>query len=168
MDNYIIIKKGDSDLETTINLGKIINKRIITKNGAVFGKVKQIRINANSYKIEGILAKRSLFKKDHYIGFSYINKITQHSIILNIDPSVLLRGRKVIDFNGKFVGRVKKVIRKGNTNDIKEIIVESFLYNDVNIDYSKINHMGKSIILIKGYNAEKKRIWSRPDKRDNI
>lgn len=155
------ITKKEGEMKETLDLKKSLNVRVISHKGLVLGKVLQIRFHPIKRVLEGILVSRGFFKKPLYIGSSYINKISHESIILDIEPSILLRGRIVIDSKGKKLGKVKQVIRKNHSNDIKELRVGSLFRKDFIINLSNVKLLGESIILNPNYHVKRKYFWQK-------
>ena len=150
-----IIEK-EAPLEHTLNLKDLIGIRVISKRGKVVGKVSQFRLNANNMEIEGILVSRGIFKKPFYVGKSYLKQISNDAIILNIEPANLLKGIKVVTSDGKILGKVKEVIRKGDTNIVEGIVVSSLFKKRKTIKASFIERLGQSIILKPNYHVAEK------------
>jgi len=155
-----VIKKEDL-LDKTINLKKIIGKQVLSKGGKIIGIISQVRINPNNLVLQGILINQGLFARPLYIGKSYFSKLSHDAVILNIEVSVLLKGKRVINSEGKSIGIVKGIDRRGNSNDVKGLIVKSFFSKRFTISPSAIKLIGKSIILNPKYNAPKKYFWQR-------
>lgn len=107
MENLL---EKDKSLNETINVRKFIGAKVLSKEGYIFGRIIQIRIDTKNAGIEGIVVKRPWFKGLIYIGRTYFEKISSESIILNIQPSVLLKGKKVVNAEGKVLGRVREVV----------------------------------------------------------
>ncbi len=154
------IIKNDAEFIKTINIKKILYKRVLANTGLVIGRVFQLRFDTSKKTLEGIVVKRFL-SKPIYLGTSYISKLTSEGIILNIEPSIFLKNRKIIDYEGKTLGKVLKVNRKGNRNDISSLILSSFMRKNLEIPFSAIQKLGKNIILKKDYNVQQKYIWQR-------
>ncbi|MBS3094380.1 PRC-barrel domain-containing protein [Candidatus Pacearchaeota archaeon] len=159
-DHHRITKKENS-LDNTLNLGNSLNVKVISENGFIVGKASQIRIHPTKMCIEGILVSRGIFKKPLYIGVSYIKRLSHESFILKINPSTLLKGKNVVDTNGKILGKVKKIVRKEHANDIKELVVKSLLRKEIIIAISNIKSIGENILLNSNYHAKQKHIWKK-------
>ena len=153
------ILKTERSLEKTINLKKLIGKRVISKGGKIIGRILEIRISPISLNIEGILVRRNIHKKSMYIGRSYFSRLSQEAVILNIEVSVLIKDKQVIDSKGKIIGKVKEVVRKGTRNDIKGVYVRSLFRRKFFIPESKIAYVNQSVVLKPKYNATKKYFW---------
>ena len=152
--------RNTSAFNETIDIKKILGTRVLTDKGFVFGSVKEIRINPKTKVFEGIVVKRTGFGDKVYFDRTYLDKISHHAVVLNIEPSILLKGQRVISHHGESIGRIKEIIRVGKRNDIKEIIVSSLLRGRFSVKPAHIHSSGKNIILNNGYNAPKKRIWN--------
>ncbi|NOZ81401.1 MAG: hypothetical protein GXP63_07060 [DPANN group archaeon] len=142
----------------TFNLKKLLGVRVIASNGLIVGKVSQLRVDPKTAKLEGIMVRHGLFRRI-YIDTTYFQKINPASIILAIEPCVLLKGRKVITAEGEVVGTVRAVERKELTNDIKEVVVKPFLKKSFVIPVASIRSFGASLILRPSYHVEKKKLW---------
>lgn len=147
--------------EQTINLRKIIGSKVLTERGVPIGRVIQLRIAPNMKNIEGVLVKRGFFGSSVFFGASYLDKLTPEGVILNIEPVILLKGRKVVTYDGEVIGSIREIVRFGGTNDIKALVVHSFLRGTFNIPVAEIKSLGKSIILKNTYDAPKKSLWRR-------
>jgi len=155
------ILKSERALEKTVNLKKLIGKRVLSKGGKIVGKIFEIRINPNNLGLEGILVKGNVIGKIMYIGKSYFSSLSHEAVILNIEVSVLIKDKQVIDSKGKKIGRVKEVLRKGTRNDLKGLFVKSLFSKKFFIPASAIGHVGKSVVLRSNYNARKKYFWQK-------
>lgn len=153
----------DSELafEETFDLSDLISTKIISKDGKMIGKVSKVLLNPKKLSLEGILIRQGVFKKPIYIGISYFDRLSKDSIILKISPSVLLKRKKVLDSEGKVIGKVKSIERKGNSNEISELIISSPLKKKFPIKMSNIKFIGKTIILKSNYNVPKKYFWQK-------
>ena len=144
----------------TIDLRKIIGVRVISENGHTIGRVVQARINPDTKSFEGIVVRRGFFRKI-YIGKNYFDTLSPEGTILVIEPSILLKGERVIAYDGEVIGKVKDVTRAGQTNMIKSITVHSFLRGTFSISADYIKSIAKNILLKDNYNAPKKSLWRR-------
>jgi len=151
----------EENLEDTLSLNLLNGTRVISKNGLVIGKVSEVLVDPKKLEFEGILISRGLSEEGIYIGKSYIENLSPEGISLKIDPSPLLKGRRVINTDGKKIGTVKEVARRGDTNSIQSITISSFFKKDVTISPNDIEEIGKTIIVKKSYNGAKKHFWQK-------
>ena len=153
------ILKNERSLDKTVNLKKLIGKRVLSKGGKIIGKILEIRVSPINLDIEGILVRGNIIKKSMYIGRSYFSRLSPEAVILNIEVSVLIKNKQVIDSKGRIIGRVKEVVRKGTRNDFKGVYVRSLFSRKFFIPESEIEYVNKSVVLKPKYHATKKYFW---------
>jgi len=133
------------DLES--GLKKIIGKKVLTKDGSILGKVKEIISKQD--KIEGIIVKT---KRKIYIDLSYIEDLYSDSVMLKINPVEKLISMQVFDKDGVKIGKVKTVERTSTTNVLKAIYVKKNILSKIRkIPASEIDVDSKNVILNKTY-----------------
>ncbi len=148
-----IIQK-DKKFADTLSVAKIIGKRVISPSGFIVGKVLEVRIDNKKYSIEGIFVRNNIHGKI-YFGMSYFKSISTDAVFLLIEPSILLKQKKVLAHDGKFIGKVKTVSRVDETNDVRVLEVKKIFRKPFFIKPRDIDSYGKSIILKKDYDAKK-------------
>ncbi len=153
---YLVAHDGEF-LDSSLDASEILHVEVLSKNGAVIGSVSGVKLHPKTLKTLGVMVNRGFVR--FYFGVSYIKRIGADSVLLTIDPSPLIEGKKVFMYNGKRMGRVKRVIRKGTTNDIKELVVASFLRKDIVVSASAIHLISKSVILSGHYHGKQKYFW---------
>ncbi len=161
MKEVYIVEKGDASIDETSNLRRLIGARVLSVDGLVVGRVREIRIDPKKMDLRGIFVSRGIFQPLLYIGVSYFNRASNDAVILNIDPFVLLKGKEVVTSDGKKIGRVKDVIRSDFSNNVKEIVVGKLFRNGFKIPYENVKLTGKSLILRVNYDGAKKYIQQR-------
>jgi len=125
-----------------------IGKKVISKSGGTVGRVFDIAFREKS--VEGIIVMKRISKL--FIAREYVASMTSDAIMLSIDPSTMLVGRQVFDADGKKLGKVAKVLRKGMTNEIDAVIVRKNLYSKpLKISKQDIEACKKNILLKKMY-----------------
>jgi len=162
MDAHHVTRKEIS-LDKTINIKQIVRKSVLSKGGTIIGKVSEVRINPKNLELEGVLIKRDIFRKPLYIGKGYFSHLSHDAIILNIEVSLLIKGKQVLTDDGKILGKVVQVLRKGNSNELQGLIVRSLFSKRFTIPPSAVKYIGKTIILKKSHNANKKYFWQRSE-----
>ncbi len=135
-----------------LGLSHLMFKKVISKSGAVIGFVGEVFIDDN--KLRGVKVLR--FFNTLFIGADYIDKVSANSVMLSINPCVMHYKKKVRTADGKQVGIVSSVIRDGNTNDIKSIIIKRFLLFKYTVPFSEVKKIGSAVILKKDYEDAKK------------
>ena len=161
MKEVYIIEKSDVSIEETSNLRKLLGAKVLSIDGLIVGKVREIRIDPKKMNLQGIFVSRGIFQPLLYIGVSYFDKASNDAVILNIDPFVLLKGKEVVTSDGKIIGKVKDIIRNDFSNNIKEIIAGKLFRKHFRIPYESVKLAGRSIILKINYDGAKKYIQQR-------
>lgn len=140
-----IISPKKRDISGLKKLKSYLGKKVISKSGNRVGKVQNIMFSGN--KVEGIIVTNG-FRKI-FIDLEYVNP-SKDSIMLLIDPYMSFKNKLVFDADGKKVGRVVKIIRKGNTNIIESIVVrKKIIFKSTTISKADIDVLKKNIILKK-------------------
>ncbi|MBN2458130.1 PRC-barrel domain-containing protein [Candidatus Woesearchaeota archaeon] len=130
------------------NLLNIIGKKVITKNGKVFGRVKDIAFDTG--KVIGIIISSFFGMKRTIISCGYIEQLNSDSVVLKINPVTSLKGKIVFDKDGKRLGRVSEIKRVGTSNDFSEVTVRRLVFfRPVRILKKDMDVIGKNIILNK-------------------
>lgn len=160
MKVFETITKKEAELDSTYNLSQTIGKKALSDGGLIVGRIAQVRLNKNTKQIEGIIT-RNFTHKPLYIGLSYISKITDKGVVLNMEPTIFLRNRRVITHEGKIIGKVFSITRKGTKNDLENITVYKMFRKKLIVSANDIEKAGKSIILKKGYNVRQKYFWQK-------
>ena len=166
MVDYEYVSRRGSNLDGKINIKKIMGKHVLSKGGKIVGYISELRINSDTLELEGLVINRG-FKKPIYIGKSYFSHLSDKAVILNIELSVLIMGKKVITLDGKVLGKVKQVNRKGTTNDVQSLVVKS-LWRKYIIPQSDIKQINTSVLIKHKYDATKIHLWKRPEQNNNL
>src|SRR3989344_5581879 len=159
MGTMDFITEGNIQYEKTLNLKEVLSKKVISKNGLLIGKVSEIRMSNNGMNVQGIVVSRGFLKNRLYISKSYIDKLTDDSVILKIDPFLMSRGLKIVTSEGEVIGKAVDFIRKDLSNDITAIVAYSFLRRKFNIPTKYVKSKEYSIILKPHYEPTKKYFW---------
>jgi len=156
--DYIIT--NEKRIEENIDVSKLKGIKVISKSGHVLGKLSKVYLDRDKLNVEGVLVRMNGLGK-FFIGMSYIVRFSESAIILNIEPSVLIKGKKVIDYEGKILGIVSKVIRKEEKNDVVKLQISSFLKKKVDIPINYVDIISKAVILKEDHDIRQKYIWQR-------
>ena len=159
-DYEYVTRKEPLD-EETVNIKKLIGKHVLSKGGEVIGRISELRFHPDNFELEGVVVGRG-FDKPIYIGVSYFDHISESSVILNTELSILMSGKRVVTIDGKVIGRVRKINRKGTTNELESIEI-SRLWKKYLIPQSEIKQVADSVILKLKYDATKDYLWKRPE-----
>lgn len=165
MAEYQYVTRKEADLDKTVNIRGLIGKRVLSEGGAIVGTIAEIRLDKEGFELEGIIVSTRVGLI--YVGKSYFSKISDYSVILNTELSVLIKGRNVLTIDGKILGKVKEVNRKGKTNEIESIIVSSW-WKKYLIEVSEIKQIASSVLIKAKYDETKEYLWTRPQQNPNV
>jgi sporulation protein YlmC with PRC-barrel domain len=142
------IKHKTLPFEKTLNMQLLIGLKVLSKDGNKIGKIKSIHLHPEDLTVEGIIIDPGWFEADHYVGGSYIEKITEDSIILSMIPVTEYIGLMVHDSDGIKIGKIKAVNRTNNTNKLLSISIDSDHHDeDLIISSDYISAIGHSVML---------------------
>lgn len=144
-----------ASFEQTRRAKSLLGKRVLSKNGSVFGSVKQVLLDTKNREVQGILVSRSFFRPNTYVSVEYVERLTSQAVILTIDPASLFRGRPVITSDGKRYGTVKDVSRERETNNVVVYFVRRWLFFVYQVPAGEVKKAGKSVVLHKTYEQAK-------------
>lgn len=99
--------------------------------------------------IKGILV--SSLGKRVFIGKEYISEAAENSVMLSIDPVILLRGKRVFDADGRDMGKVIDVECTTNANTYASLKVRKGIRKAQSIPASQVDVARHNIILNTSY-----------------
>jgi sporulation protein YlmC with PRC-barrel domain len=105
-------------------------KRVIDREGIGYGKVKHIH--------QG-------FRKDYYLSDDYIDKFSEETLLLSRPP--VRTGIPVVDIDGHKIGKVKRLQKDLDTNELESIEVSAGLMHSKILSKSEIWGVGEKVIL---------------------
>ncbi len=119
-------------------------KRVIDREGIEYGKVKHIHINQDTLVVSGVTIHQG-FNKDYYLSEDYIDKFSEEKLLLSRPP--VRSGVSVVDINCHKIGKVKRLHRHPDTNELESIEVTDGLMHSKILSKSEIWGIGEKIIL---------------------
>jgi len=119
-------------------------KKVIDREGIEYGKVKHIHINRETLSISGVTVHQG-FNKDYFLGSDYIDKFTDETLLLSCPP--IRTGISVVDIDRHKIGKVKRIHRNPDTNELESIEVSDGFVHSKIISKSNIWGIGEKIIL---------------------
>ena len=142
-----IISPNDRNILKFESMRAYLRKKVVSKSGEIVGKIADVLFAAKG--IKGIVVRKRFLK--FYLDHSFFNTVSDKAM-LSIDPVVLLTGKTDFDADGRRLGKVKKVVRKDHTNELKALIIKKRFYSKgIEIPKSDIDVIKKNIILGKVY-----------------
>ena len=117
---------------------------VVDREGIRYGKVKHIHINSDTLSVAGVTVHQG-FHKDYYLSNDSIDKFTEKTLLLSTPPIRI--GVQVVDIDGTKIGKVKKLHRHPDTNELEYIEIPTGLLHKKLISKSDIWGIGEKIIL---------------------
>ena len=119
-------------------------KKVIDREGIDYGKVKHIHINQDTLTVSGVTIHQG-FNKDYFLGDDYIDKFTEETLLLSRPP--VRTGIPVVDIDRHKIGKVKRLHRNPDTNELESIEVSDGLMHSKILSKSEIWGIGEKVIL---------------------
>lgn len=124
-----------------------LGKKVVSKSGAIIGKVSDIVLSDKG--IHGLVFKHGFHST--CLDKQYIQDVSD-AVILGIDPVTSLVGKLVFDADGRKLGKVTKVGRKGCSNLFVDLAVKKrFFSKELRIPKDHVAVMRKNVILNRAY-----------------
>ena len=121
-----------------------VGKKVIDREGIVYGKVKHIHINQHTLIVSGVTIHQG-FNKDYFLSNDYIDKFTEETLLLSRPP--IRSGIPVVDIDSHKIGKVKRLHRNSDTNELESIEISDGLMHSKIISKSEIWGVGEKVIL---------------------
>ena len=119
-------------------------KKVIDREGIEYGKVKHIHINQDTLTVSGVTIHQG-FHKDYFLSENYIEKFSEKTLLLSRPP--VRTGIPVIDVDRHKIGKVKRLHRNPDTNELESIEVGYGLMGSKILSKSEIWGVGEKVIL---------------------
>ena len=119
-------------------------KKVVDREGIKYGKIKHIHINPETLEVSGITVHEG-FHKDYFLSRDYIDRFTDESVLLGTPP--LRKDSAVVDIDGHKIGKIKKLHRNQDTNELESIEVSEGLVHSKVFSKSEIWGVGEKVIL---------------------
>jgi sporulation protein YlmC with PRC-barrel domain len=119
-------------------------KKVIDREGIEYGKVKHIHINQDTLAVSGVTIHQG-FNKDYYLSEDYIDKFSEETLLLSRPP--VRTGIPVTDIDRHKIGKVKRLHRNPDTNELESIEVSDGLMHSKILSKSEIWGIGEKVIL---------------------
>ena len=137
------IKLEDVHTEMTA-ADDFVGKKVIDREGIEYGKVKHIHIDPHALTVSGITIHQG-FNKDYFLSEDYIDKFTKETLLLSRPP--IRTGIPVVDIDSHKIGKVKRLHKNHDTNELDSIEISDGLLHSKVIPKSEIWGIGEKLIL---------------------
>ena len=119
-------------------------KKVIDREGIQYGKVKHIHINQDTLAVNGVTIHQG-FRRDYFLSEDYIDKFSEKTLLLSRPP--VRTGIPVTDIDGQKIGKVKRLHKHSETNELETIEVTDGLMRSKTLSKSEIWGVGEKVIL---------------------
>jgi sporulation protein YlmC with PRC-barrel domain len=99
--------------------------KVVDKDGTFIGRIKDIDINMIAMKVQALVVHKGFFKGETTVMIEYIDRIVKDTLFLKTSVVTKLIGKTVVDCDGKTIGKIKDVVRVGETNVLSAIVVSA-------------------------------------------
>ena len=119
-------------------------KQVVDREGIHYGKVKHVHINPETLAVSGVTIHQG-FRRDYFLNEEFIDKFTDETLLLCTPPVRI--GVSVVDIDGHQIGKVKRLHRHPDTNELESIEVTDGVLHTKILSKSEIWGVGEKIIL---------------------
>jgi len=119
-------------------------KKVIDREGIEYGKVKHIHINQDTLTVCGVTIHQG-FRRDYFLSEDYIDKFSEETLLLSRPP--VRAGILVTDIDRHKIGKVKRLHKNSDTNELESIEVSDGLMHSKILSKSEIWGVGEKVIL---------------------
>ena len=133
----------DTDCSKYWNPKKFIGKAVFDKKGHDCGKIQSFLIDPQTFGMSGVLVKKR-FSKEYFVSRTYFDHIQDSGLYLNSIP--IKPNDRVIEVNGKKIGKITAINLDSNTNKLESIEVKSKFKSQV-ITSDRIVGIGEKITV---------------------
>lgn len=130
--------------ENICTADEFTGKKVVDREGIEYGKVKHIHINQETLAVSGVTIHQG-FNKDYYLTNDYIDKFTAETLLLSRPP--IRTGVQVVDIDGHKIGKVKRLVKNNDTNELQSIEVSDGMLHTKIISKAEVWGVGEKIIL---------------------
>jgi len=139
--------------DNIVTADDFVGKKVIDREGIEYGKIKHIHINQFTLTVTGVTIHQG-FNKDYFLSNDYIDKFTEETLLLSRPP--IRTGVPVVDIDGHKIGKVKRLHRNHDTNELESVEISDGLLHSKIIPKSEVWGIGEKIILTMAKDEYKK------------
>jgi len=119
-------------------------KKVVDREGIQYGKVKHVHINQETLAVSGVTIHQG-FHKDYFLPETYIDRFTTETLLLSTPP--VRTGIDVVDIDGHKIGKIKRLHKHPDTNELESIEVSDGLMHTKILSKSEIWGVGEQVKL---------------------
>ena len=122
---------------------QFVGLSVFDSKGNDCGKIQSICVDPKTFSISGVMTKQRL-STEYFISATYFEILTESSLRLNSIP--IKPHDKIIDVDGKSVGKVIKINLNSETNKIESLEIKSHFKSKI-IPSDRIVGIGDKITI---------------------
>jgi len=130
--------------ENVCTADEFTGKKVVDREGIEYGKVKHIHISQETLVVSGVTIHQG-FNKDYYLTSDYIDKFTEETLLLSRPP--IRTDVPVVDIDGHKIGKVKRLIKNTETNQLQSIEVTDGILHTKIVSKTDIWGVGEKVML---------------------
>lgn len=119
-------------------------RRVTDREGIEYGKVRHIHIDQETLAVTGVTVRQG-FNREYYLSRDYIDRFSERTLFLSRPP--VRTGIPVTDIDGRKVGRVKRLCKNPETDELESIEVGTGIGGSKMLSKSEIWGVGEKVIL---------------------
>jgi len=119
-------------------------KKVLDREGIQYGKVKHIHINQETLVVSGVTIRQG-FHKEYFLPETFIDRFTEETLLLSTPP--VRTDIDVVDIDGHKIGKVKRLHRNPDTNELESIEISDGLIGSKILSKSEIWGVGEKLKL---------------------
>lgn len=119
-------------------------KKVLDREGIQYGKVKHIHINQKTLVVSGVTIRQG-FHKEYFLPETFIDRFTEETLLLSTPP--VRTSIDVVDIDGHKIGKVKRLHRNPDTNELESIEISDGLIGSKILSKSEIWGVGEKLKL---------------------
>ena len=119
-------------------------KKVLDREGIQYGKVKHIHINQETLVVSGVTIRQG-FHKEYFLPETFIDRFTEETLLLSTPP--VRTSIDVVDIDGHKIGKVKRLHRNPDTNELESIEISDGLIGSKILSKSEIWGIGEKLKL---------------------
>ncbi len=127
-----------------ITASDLVGKKVIDREGIEYGKIKHIHISQDTLTVSGVTIHQG-FNKDYFLSEDYIDKFTKETLLLSRPP--IRTGIPVIDIDGHKIGKVKRLHKNHDTNQLDSIEISDGILHSKVVSKAEVWGIGEKLIL---------------------
>lgn len=121
----------------------LIGKPVFDHKGQDCGKIQSLFIDPQTFTLSGMIVKKR-FSKEYFLSQTYFDNIKESGLYLNSIP--IKPNDKVVNTDGKTIGKVVKINLNYETNKLESLEIKSGFKSEI-IPSDKIVGIGEHITI---------------------